>query len=292
MVRLFRAEWRKAAGHRWLAGFLIWIFPVSAGAVAIVAILAAMNSREAAIAFGLDRARWTDMAGVWSVLSEYPANIIGRMPILAFIATLFAGEYQWGTWKNLVPRAHRTALVLAKFTALSAFVISALIAMSLITGAGNAIAARIAGFEYGPALNADNLAAFGRDYSIRAALAFTSTLIVAAIAAFAALLTRRVIGGSLVGIFISIIEPNTLLLLVWLSGLLQNPELIDLYRFTPTFSVGNINAWIQFGQPMQLGLPIPFEEVALGFSLAVVGLWTIGLITLVAILFQRQDITT
>lgn len=292
MIRLFRAEWRKASGHRWLAGFLIWVFPVGATAFFLIVILAALFAENAGDMLDLQNARWTDAAGVWNTLSDFPGNVVGRMPILAFVAALFAGEFEWGTWKNITPRNSRAALILIKFLTLGVFVVTSFAAMSLIVGVGTGIATAIVGYPYGPEPTTTVIAEFASHYALRASLAFASTLIVAAFAALAALFTRRIVGGIMVGFLISIIEPNTLLLFMWLSRLLDNLDLIKLYRFTPSFNIGNINAWIQFDRPLDLGLPAFPLDTSLYFSIAVVGVWIIALIALVTLLFQRQDITS
>jgi hypothetical protein len=293
MINLFRAEWSKAAGHRWLAGFLIWIFPVGVIVMYVLIFLTAISSPTAAVeSFNLKTTRWTDAISVWGVLSDFPGNVIGRMPILAFIATLFAGEFEWGTWKNIVPRNRRAALVLTKFITLGVYVIVAFAAISLIMIVGNGIALKLVGIKYGPELSGPILADFTGDYTLSAVLAFISTLIVSAFAALAALFTRKIVGGVMVGFLISIIEPNTLLLLLWISNFLDRPDLVNLYRFMPTYTIGNISSWIKHHTALGLGMPLPFPETSLGSSLIIVGIWVVVLIGLVMVLFQRQDITS
>ncbi|NIS80548.1 MAG: ATP-binding cassette domain-containing protein [Anaerolineales bacterium] len=73
-------------------------------------------------------------------------------------------------------------------------------------------------------------------------------------------------------LIMDLIRPNTLLLFMWLSRLFNNPDLINLYRFTPSFNVGNINAWIRFGRPLELGLTALPQDPGLYFSVAVVGI--------------------
>ncbi len=291
MIKLFRAEWKKTANHRWLAGFLIWIFPVGALAFYTIVVVATIFSEEAIENFGLNGAVWTDVSNVWNTLSSYPGNVLGRMPILAFVATLFAGEYEWGTWKNITPRNSRSALILAKFLTLGVYVVLAFAAMSVIVGLGNGIATSIAGLPYPPAATGAVVGEFLGDYVLRAGLAFVSTLIVVSFAAFAALITRKIVGGIMIGFLISIIEPNLWLACLGLSKLFNNPDLIELYRFAPSFNIGNINEWIRFNHALDMA-PILSTHVSLGSSIAVVALWIVGSIALVLLLFQRQDITS
>jgi hypothetical protein len=39
MRDMFRAEWLKIAGNRWVAGCLVWIFPIGAAVLVVVAAL-------------------------------------------------------------------------------------------------------------------------------------------------------------------------------------------------------------------------------------------------------------
>ena len=291
MIKLYRAEWKKTANHRWLAGFLIWIFPVGALAFYTIVVIATMFSDAAIINFGLNAVTWTDASNVWNTLSSYPGNVLGRMPILAFVATLFAGEYEWGTWKNITPRNSRSALILAKFLAFGVYVVLAFAAMSVIVGLGNGIATAIAGLPYPPAPTLDVVSAFLGDYALRAGLAFLSTLIVVSFAAFAALITRKIVGGIMIGFLISIIEPNLWLACLGLSKLFNNPDLVELYRYAPSFNIGNIDEWIRFNHALDM-TPILSTQVSLGVSIVVVGLWVVGMIALVMLVFRRQDITS
>jgi hypothetical protein len=291
MLNLIRAEWKKAAGHRWLAGFLIWIFPVGAFVIYILAVVAAIFSESVIVDFGLADARWTDVTNVWDILSNFPANIVTRMPVLAFVATLFAGEFEWGTWKNILPRNERFALILAKFITFGLYVLCSLAAMSLIIGVGNWISTSIAGLPYGPEPTLDTILKFIGDYTLSAGLAFASTLIVVSFAAFAALITRKIVGGIMIGFLISIIEPNTWLGFLFLGKVFNNPNLINLQIYMPSYSIGNVNSWIRFGHAFQMESLIT-ATASFELSLFMAAIWIIGLVGLVIYVFQRQDIST
>ena len=206
-------------------------------------------------------------------------------------ATLFAGEFEWGTWKNILPRNKRSALILAKFLTFGAYVLCSLAAMSLIIGVGNWLGTSIAGLPYGPEATLDTILEFAGDYTLSAVLAFASTLIVVSFAAFAALITRKIVGGIMIGFLISIIEPNTWLGLSFLGKLLNNPDLINLQIYMPSYSIGNVNSWIRFGHALQLE-PLITSTASFGLSLIMVCTWVIGLIALVIHFFQHQDIST
>ncbi len=193
MRNLFRAEWIKIAGNRWVAGCLIWIFPLGALAFLAVAGLVLALSSSARASLRQDEAiLWTEQAiSMWN----FPNNPVGRLILLGFTAVVFAGEYQWQTWKNVVPRNRRAALILVKFLALGAFVVLAFSLMSALWTAGWAVLTRIADVSYGPRVTWAVLRDFGEDYALAAGLAFTSTVIAAGYAALAAMVTRSILGG-------------------------------------------------------------------------------------------------
>jgi len=99
--------------------------------VVLSIILALSDSARAS--FAADTMTWTEtLVGAWSFLN----NPLGRLLLIGFTAVMFAGEYQWQTWKNLIPRNRRVALILIKFLALSAFVVVAFALMSVLLAAG------------------------------------------------------------------------------------------------------------------------------------------------------------
>jgi ABC-2 type transport system permease protein len=299
VFNLFRAEWIKIVGNRWVTAFLVLIFPV--GMLAFVLVMSAlfilfpsMRTDESTAGLGLDRAEWTEQAvEVWSV----PNSLLGRLMMLGFTAVVFAGEYQWQTWKNVVPRHRRAALVLIKFLAVAVFVVLAFVLASIIFAAGWGLMVRIAGGTYGPAITGDVLADFAGEYLKQAWLAFTLTLIAASFAALAGMFTRSILGGVLIGAMFTYAEGLSILGMALIAHLIDFPRLVYLYRLTPSYNVANARSWITHNQPasMQdagalLGDVLDFSD-SLNFSVVVLTLWGIGLIALTAYLFQRQDIT-
>ena len=118
IINLFQAEWQKLAGHRWASGLLIWLFPVGATALVIIGLLVALLSPDTVANLGLPVSRWpAQMINFWQI----SGNPLARLMLMGFAAVTFGGEYQWQTWKNVVPRQSRTALVLIKFVTLPGF---------------------------------------------------------------------------------------------------------------------------------------------------------------------------
>jgi ABC-type transport system involved in multi-copper enzyme maturation permease subunit len=299
VFNLFRAEWIKIMGNRWVSAFLILIFPVGMFAFVVVMsllllVVPAMRTGESTARLGLDHVEWTAQAlQAWTI----PNGLLGRLITLAFAVVVFAGEYQWQTWKNVVPRRRRVPLVLTKFLAVAVLVVLAFTLASIILAAGSGVMAKIAGGTYGPALTGDVVTDFAREYLRQAWLAFTITLISANFAALAGMLTRSILGGVLVGVAFTYFEGLSIAGLVLLGHLLDFPHLIELYRLTPSYNVANAQSWFTRGQAAGvqagslLGSKFPTLSDGLTFSVVILMIWVAALVGLTAYLFQRQDIT-
>lgn len=293
MINLFRAEWVKIAGNRWVTSCLLWIFPLAAvGLVTILAIILALSS-SARTGFIEEPATWTEVAvGAW----DFVNNPAGRLVILAFTAVVFAGEYQWGTWKNTIPRSQRTALILVKFATLGVLVVVAFVLMSVLATIGVGIDTLIAGGTYGPEVTGEVVSDFLGDYALQASTAFTGTLIAAGYAALAAMITKSILGGIVVSFVITFAENLLIVPLALLAWLLDMPRILYVYRVTPGYNLLNVTSWVR--QDMPTGFEVDVGDVSrtvtdsLEFSIAVLALWVFGLVFVTVALFRRQDITT
>jgi ABC-type transport system involved in multi-copper enzyme maturation permease subunit len=293
MVSLFRAEWQKTAGNRWAVGMLIWIFPAAAiglSALAVVITLLSSDYREfmqqnySSIPWNT---RMIEMAGFLN-------NEIGRLIILAFTAIMFAGEYQYGTWKNLVPRRRRVALILTKFVTLAVFVTVSVIAFSIIATIGTGITAGIAGTDFGPAPTPEVIGQFLRDYLLQLGITLSATFIASGYAAVAAIITRNILGSLLVGFLFSMGETTVLLLTSLLYNVMKFPiEVMNVYLATPGYNLANISAWIKndVGYAFRVTMDFSVGPFDIGVSILVIALWIVGAIALATFLFHRQDIT-
>jgi hypothetical protein len=291
---LLHAEWQKVIKNYTLTGFLVWLYPIGLAAFFTMMVIAALVSesvRQGLIA--TSSWQWTtNMLGIWVLVTSFPANILPRLLPLAFMAVVFASEYQWGMWKNLVPRSRRISLILAKFVVLILVVMIALILCSLVIGIGQVLSHKAAGVAYGPALTLEVLRDFLGAYAREMLLGMISLVILAGYAALAALLTRSILGGLLAGFGLSVLEPMMFAILALLGGLINKPGIINLYMFTPTYNIENVRSWLVNN--------VPFTQVeanftatpSLVFSVIVLGVWVIGLIMLVVSVFERQDITS
>lgn len=295
MVSLFRAEWQKTVGHRWATGFLIWIFPVGAAAFVVLMGVLALISESMRDSLVWETPLWTTtMISAWT----FPNNLFGRMFLIGYTAFVFGGEYQWGTWKNTVPRRKRAALIGVKFVVLATLVVTAFGLMSIVLGLGRWWHTAVAGVAYGPEMTTAVVGDFLRDYGLQAGLTFVSVLITAVIAALAAMIMRAILGGVMVGLGIAIVEPLTMALMVGVARWLDTASVLHVVRFTPTYNIENITSWVQWDMAFNL-LETPFgwfEQTApvdgVSFSLGVLLAWVVVGIGAILLLFQRQDITT
>lgn len=291
MRELLRAEWQKTVGNRWVTGLLLWIFPI--GGLALAVLLPILTLLLPPLRQGLSgrQLEWTTvMINTW----QFPNNPLGRIFLLGLTAVSFAGEYQWQTWKNIVPRQRRVPILASKFIILAILILFAFALLSIFLAIGEGLRALVGNASFGPALTADTLQTFLRSYTLSASITFLNVMITAIYAALAAILTRTILGGVMVGIAISILEPSLLLLFIVLNNIFDNKIFIHLYRFTPIYNFDNLTSWVESHGPAQtltffLGNDTPADSVQ--FSLIVLAAWvTIG-VTLLLLWFRRQDIT-
>lgn len=296
MFNLYRAEWKKVSANFRLTAFLVWIFPIGLFAFHTVMILGSLVSGTLQIGveyFG--SGDWTtDSLAAWNILIFFPANLFGRMLPLAFMAVVFAGEYQWRTLKNIVPRTKRWKLLLAKMAALVSLVMVSLLLTALIAALGPAIGHHLHGLPYGPALSAEVISGFLLDTSRTALIALLSLFNLVSYGAIAAILTRSILGGLLVSFGFAVLDATSLGFILFLSSFLGKPELINIYQFTPTYNLSNLHSWLFSGQAQRFisaGIAPLTAEPSFWVSLLVLAIWICGLIGLALVMFQRQELT-
>jgi len=291
---LLRAEWQKVAKNFLLTSFLVWIYPVGFAAFFTIAVLMGLLSEATQNAMlTTSGGQWTtDVLGVWGLFTSFPNNILPRLLPLAFMAVVFAREYEWGMWKYLIPRSRRRPLILAKFVILIGVVTLSVLVSQIVVGAGQVLSHAAAGAAYGPALTSGMLAEFGRALARETLLGVTSLVILAGYAACAALVTRSILGGLLAGFGLSVLEPMSLVGLQLLGRILNLPGLVNLFQFTPTYNLENVRAWLAVGAAHTRVAASFTAEPSLLFSIVVLGVWVVGLIALAMAVFERQDIVS
>jgi hypothetical protein len=154
----------------------------------------------------------------------------------------------------------------------------------------------IAGESYGPAIKGSVLSDFAQDYALQASMTFTSTIISAGYAALAAMITRSILGGVLVGFGITFAENLSIVALLIIGYFLKAPRLVELYRFTPGYNLVNVTEWVNNNAPSRMQVDVGGTEVffsnSLESSLLILAVSVIGLIAVTAYLFRQQDITS
>jgi ABC-type transport system involved in multi-copper enzyme maturation permease subunit len=296
MLNLYQAEWRKIFANIKLTSFLIWVYPIGLAAFHIAMNLGSLVSETMMTGveyFGAGD--WTmDSLAVWELLISFPANLFGRMLPLAFMAVVIAGEYQWRTWKNIVPRTQRWKLLLVKMVAPVSLVMVAFILTALIAAMGPSIGHLIHDLPYGPALTADVLSQFILDTVKTGFIALLSLLNLAGYAAIVSILTRSILGGLLGSFGFAVLDATSLGLLLFLRNLFGLPQLINLYQLTPTYNLGNLHSWLFTGEAQRFvatGIAPLTTEPSFWLSLFVQMFWIIGLAGIALLIFQRQEIT-
>jgi ABC-type transport system involved in multi-copper enzyme maturation permease subunit len=286
MPDLFRAELRKILGHRGIAALLVWLWPVGGALLPLIllalALLTPPNAeRRLPVEF-----RWTDIAlGAWAI----PTNLVGRFLFIALAAAIFSGEYQWNTWKNIVPRADRARLVLAKYLAFGFLAVFAFGLTSLLLAIGMGAVQAVRGLPYPPEPTPEVLQTFVGQYLTQVALTLLNTLIGVSIAGLSAMLTRSILGGIIGGTFFVFGEIGLITALIALGIFLHRPQIADLARFTSAINIANISSWLQYGQPVTLQLDGTGTN-SIGASFAILVAWLVALVEMNLIVFERQDL--
>lgn len=293
MANLFRAEWQKVIGHRWMTGFTLWIFPVGAiGVFATFALLILLlpdgNSRllNAPI-------NWVQQfLGPWVMFSDVGGIFVRVLPI-AFCVSVFAGEFSWGTWKNIVPRNGRLKLIITKYVLIVCLLMLALFITSLIAGGASFLLAALSGQTISPEITAGAVQEFVNQYAAVVLYGFIVIVLMSNYAALASMLTRSLMGGTIAAMGIMVLEEFLLPLLALLSNILASPSIVQFYRLTPTYNLKNMSYWLTVGEPSKTQFFIDLSQPdSLLFSAVILVAWCALSIGLVCWLFKRQDIVT
>ena len=292
MINLMRAEWKKSLGNYQLTSFLVWVYPVGSGAFYVLMIIASLLSETMRAGMPLGTGSWVvDMVSGWGLINSLGGGVFGRLFPLAYMAVVFAGEYEWGTWKNILPRNRRHKIISAKLIILSVLVMISLTMMTVLIAIGQGLLHRIVGIAYGPGMNQDAIAEFLSGYGREASLAGTSMLILATFAALAAVITRSTIGTLLLSFGFSILDILMAGILLLISNILNQPNLVNLFQYSITYNLDNIRTWVMINEPLRQPVPGFTAEPTFAASAVVLTGWLILLLVVTLFTFQRQDIT-
>jgi ABC-2 type transport system permease protein len=195
---------------------------------------------------------------------------------IAGAAALFAGEYRWETWRQLVPRNSRVNLMAAKF-AVYAMASGASLAALGVAAALYAL--------YSAVLTGTAPAAFGAAFPLQVAGVFLASwaelLVVGAFTALVAVASRATTGAILAGIFFSFGQGIGMALVhPWEAPLGD-------FAWLPSMSAYLIRAWAS-GQEIAPGVFADPAKVLAAILFLLI--WMLVLAAAIAALFQAQDL--
>jgi ABC-type transport system involved in multi-copper enzyme maturation permease subunit len=296
MFDLMRAEWKKTTGNRMATGLLVWIFPIGAIAISILAFVVLALSEDYRTTMGMQTAFWQrSFENGWAIVNSE----IGRGIMLVFAAITLAGEYVWGTWKNIIPRSRRWKLLLAKFIMISLVIVFSYLVFTLVIGFTDTMLKVVSGAPISPEINGETLRETAATYLVQAGTSFGAAWIAVGYAAIAAMLTRSVVGSIVISFVALLAEQAVLLVCFLLVQLLGFPEqILYVYYFTPSYNLTNINSWMLNDMPFH---PLMFNTEtigstftphSLGGSIAIIAVYVVLIAAITILLFRRQDITS
>lgn len=291
MNNLVRAEWRKATGNTILVGCTIWLYPfLGIVLVSLFAILLVFDANFADL-YRETPPRWDEyMLFGWSAVFEEVG--IFRLPLLGFMAYIFANEYQLKTWKSVLPGNRRVRLLGAKFIAVALFVVLALVIMGIVLTIGMGTINLIMGLPYRPALTLENISEFLVKFILNGTLSFVAMLMLGGFAAFLGVGTRSVSFSVATMLIASLIESVAIRIPI---GLLVNEfefeRVIYLYLLLPTYNIANLRSYITTGDGYEYALMSDGPQFSLLASAAILCAWTALATISPMVIFSRQDIS-
>jgi len=195
---------------------------------------------------------------------------------IAGAAALFAGEYRWETWRQLVPRNSRVNLMAAKFAVYALASAASLVALGA--------AAALTTF-YNALLAGTPLGGFGAAFPLQAAGVFLASwaelMVMGAFTALVAVASRASMGAILAGIFFSFGQGIGMALVhPWEAPLSD-------FAWLPSMSAYFIRAWAS-GQEIAPGMFADPAKVLPAILLLLI--WMLVPAAAAAALFQAQDL--
>lgn len=280
MLDAIRAEAIKMRRHRGTWG-MVWIYPILIGILLAGGIIyrAVAGTGEDTVATAAEWIKGT------AIFWHGPGSAPGRILVAAFTALVFAGEYNWNTWKLIVPVRQRWQLIVAKWLVITGFVFIALLLTNLLV-----LAEELIGTLQGSAIpDGVTLSAIVQENARAAAYSFIPIIFAMSFAALIAILTRSVLATIVLSIGLVILEG--MLPLLGIFAYQRAPGLTQfLIEATPLFHIDNLTNWAFYRTGAEMALSPEFTlSPAWGTSLAIVLAWSIAAGALAMAWFLRQD---
>jgi ABC-type transport system involved in multi-copper enzyme maturation permease subunit len=286
MRNIISAEWRKAHYNRWLMGFTVWILPLGALVfLGVSLVFALLNPEGMRNNLNLN---WRDqMMLAW----QLPTGFFGQLFVVVLAATLFAGESGMNTWKNLVPRARRWHLVVAKFVVVLVLMLLAYNLLVLVVGLLSVVLPLVLNMPVQPPPAEVGWGVFATDYLESMLVSMVSVLLSTSFAVLGALAARTVQVGIMLGLGVMLFEQVLPVLLLFLARLLDVPGIVSLHHLTPSYNLQNLAQWLQQGKGFTPWEAWPgFTPNAASTSALILLLWVIVLVTISIFMFLRRDV--
>lgn len=281
MRSLVRAEITKALKNRWATLFTVFMFPLG---VALFFVFV-LGSELAGIGITTEFVEWQLII---NQTFNFPNSFFGQLFLVAFGAFVFAGESVWGTWKNIIPRNHRTRIILAKYLAIAVIVFLSLNLMGLIAFVGSILLGLITGAQMQPAFGSPEAWAFVSAYLLNMFTVFATSLLAAGYAALAALFTRSILGGAVIGMLVAFSDFVLATVVSRLNDLVPTIDFAPLISTLPAYNILNIQNWLQTGSGWRL--TVALDPPSAFTSLLIAAVWATGVILVSILAFRRRDI--
>jgi len=289
MMMTIQAEYLKTIRHKWMVGFTLYIFPVGILAFGVtIALLVMLGADRGALFRDTSSFGWDTIAmGSWRMTLDAVAQVL----LMVFAANVFANESKWNTWKNIVSREQRWRLFLAKLIVVLGLIFVTFNVMALLTGIGSQFFALATDLPLRPDF-ADRIGTFIPDYLQTMSVSMIGVSMAMMYAIFATTFTRSVIASVIIGYGVRIFEMVARTLFFVLENFFNITGLVDLYRFTPSYNLDNIQSWLDHGRAFDLEVNI--DRVVTGFSLEtsllILAVIFILLVTASIQIFNRRDV--
>jgi hypothetical protein len=297
MRDLLKAEWNKVRHNYKTVSFIVWIVPVGVFTMLLIGILLAIFSESERGAGGLfgvvSTNNWImDLTGIFNIVLVFPTDIMGRIMPLAFIALSMAGEYQWDTWKSIVPRNNRISLLTSKILITSAVMLLSLVLTSLITFFGSLIGRSILGMDYLPAVSAQNLTLLAKEFGVNFGLSALVLIFLGSVGCLLARFSRSTLITFLGGFFFTIVDGLVDKFLYLFGSIFNLPDLVNGYAYSFSFNLGNTLSWLKNDAPFTVTTPGFEGQYSLMYSILWLTIWIGGVLILALWSFNHQDLTS
>lgn len=269
LLDAIRAEAFKLTRNRWT---LFWAFGLAPVATLVIGVADASLARS----MNAIIAPASPVRNFLGALAT-PANMLVQLLLIAGASVMFAGEYRWQTWRAIVPRSRRSALIGAKFLVFAGFASASMIACA-------AMGFVVANYEqvvlHVPATWPRQGSGLGAALGLGFVASLGQALVAGGLAALTAVATRSMLA--------SVIAP-----LVLLAGAQLAATRVDLttahaeWALLPNLAAQGLR---------EAGAKAMLDPDAVGVQLAAPGaaallVYVVALMGLTLLVFQRQDLT-